>query len=969
MPGFSGSHIQEANFTSVGGSYSDHRRVRIQNYNIGPESDPRRDTENRHFLDELAKRSAPGAIANAEERAYAPRCLHETRTRVLNDLGEWSAAEGRWKDAKLLVLTGPAGHGKTAIIQSFSEKLLQQSRETRVVVATFFFKATISDQNQPKALVTTLAYQVAEHWPSFRDNIGRVIRDNVRIFSTSLEHQMEHLLTSPIVRLQASPPSPPFIVICAVDGLDECAGVDAQSRVIRLLHILSKIPNTRILLASRPEFPIQSALQGGLSETLHIDLNKVYDASKDIRQFTWIRLLEIRDRLLPKLDRVSWPREEDAEQIANYSSGQFILADTAMRYIDDQHYDPRERLKEVLALCGGANSSFAMRRVAVGRGPARPLGVLDALFTEILERAARNTYPDLEPEQGVLELASLVWILIRLVPSRIDAVTSHVFLEYVPLWVIEEALGRQSGDLARELSDLHSLLDVPQDMCGRNEISAHHKSFLDFLGDPGRSGHLGNIPEVAQGRFDLMIKAHLSSLTVNDLKSLVLTQPVKPHILHSLHLLSNPETVIKGIDPQVWKSLLCSLNAWEALRVKQWVHVGLSQGPLLWDFEDSKTLRMMDEASKRSLDDLLPRLGNQGPLDPPPISDMDIKLLLATLDGQGDESFKCGHSEFIPKQRMGPYSPVVLSSFPWFPAARALAWLWVPSHRLITDQSRVTQPTGTPNSHPLEPSHIVFITGSAGSGKRELLEEAYKLLPAGREGGPPEGWMPPVDIIIVPDTDGVSLRSLWTPGAFGEELGGVPCDNKDLMGKINLLEQFPAPLFQDWIACWETKHEKNTYHPQFLLQGLHLLAPEHQAALLDIISSHAGQSDSTGRSPLFITVTSLPTATFASRLGPLPWPGVYYVNLDGMKADVSILEGVLPFQTHTVPQLKIHKLARILAASPKPARHLKRLINHQRYNWEGWEDRLDPILAAPESEAWRLIEEHFGEIPSDDGGR
>ncbi|TEB24424.1 hypothetical protein FA13DRAFT_1739274, partial [Coprinellus micaceus] len=952
----------------VGGSYSDHRRVRIQNYNIGPESDPRRDTENRHFLDELAMRSAPGAVANAEERAYAPRCLHETRTRVLNDLGEWSAAEGRWKDAKLLVLTGPAGHGKTAIMQSFSETLLRQSRETRVVVATFFFKATIPDQNQPKALVTTLAYQVAEHWPSFQDNIVSVIRDNVRILSTSLEHQMDHLLTGPIVRSHASPPSPPFVVICAVDGLDECDGDDAQSRVICLLHTLSTIPNTRVVLASRPEFPIQSVLKSGMSGMLHIDLNKDYNAAGDICQFTWVRLLEIRDKLLPSIDRVSWPRERDAEQIADHSSGQFILAETAMKYVDDRRYDPRKRLEEVLDLCGGASNLRAARRGTASRGSTRPLDVLDALFTGILERATRNTYPDWEPKRGVLELASLVWILIGLVPSRIEA-ASLPFPRYISLWVIEEALGRQSGDLARELSDLHSLLDVPQDIYGPNKISAHHKSFLDFLGDPGRSGHLGSIPQVAEERFNLMIKVHLSSLTVNDLKSLALTQPTKPHILHSLHLLSNPKTVIKGIDPQVWKSLLCSLNAWEALLVKQWVHLGLSQGHLLWDFRDSKMLRMMDEASKRSLHDLLPGLENQGPLDPPPISDMDIELLLATLDGQGDNSFECEHSEFIPKRRTRLDALVVFSSFLWFPAARALAWLWAPSHRLITSHSRVIQPPDTPSSHPEEPSHIVFITGSAGSGKRELLEQAYGHIPAGEEDGPLEGWMPPVDIIIVPDTDGVSLRSLWTPGAFGEGLGGVPCDNKDLMGKINLSPQLPTSLFQDWITCWKAKHKKNTYHPQFLLQGLHLLSPEHQAALLDVISSDVGQSGSTGRPPLFITVTSLPTATLAGRLRQFSWPGVYCVNLDGMKADVSILEGILPFQTHTVPQLKIHKLARILAASPKPARHLKRLIDHLDHDWKGWENRLGPILAAPESEAWRLIEEHFGEIPSDDGGR
>jgi hypothetical protein len=163
--------------------------------------------------------------------------------------------------------------------------------------------------------------------------------------------------------------------------------------------------------------------------------------------------------------------------------------------------------------------------------------------------------------------------------------------------------------------------------------------------------------------------------------------------------------------------------------------------------------------------------------------------------------------------------------------------------------------------------------------------------------------------------------------------------------------------------CWKAKHEKNIYHPHFLLQGLHLLSPEHQAALLDVISSHAGQSDATRRPPLFITVTSLPTATLASRLRQCSWPGVYYLNLDGMKVDVSLLEVILSNQTAADPQLKFHKLAQILATSPKPACHLQRLIDHWYHDSDGWENRLDPILAAPESEAWHLIEEHFGDIP------
>ena len=85
-----------------------------------------------------------------------------------------------------------------------------------------------------------------------------------------------------------------------------------------------------------------------------------------------------------------------------------------------------------------------------------------------------------------------------------------------------------------------------------------------------------------------------------DLKNLMSAQPVKLRILHYLHRLSKPKTVINSISPEVRKALLSSLDALETLLVKQWVLVGLSGGALTPQFMDFETLRMMDEASKVS---------------------------------------------------------------------------------------------------------------------------------------------------------------------------------------------------------------------------------------------------------------------------------------------------------------------------------------------------------------------------------
>ncbi|TEB24374.1 hypothetical protein FA13DRAFT_1638792, partial [Coprinellus micaceus] len=155
-------------------------------------------------LDELRKQSSLGAVSYAEARADAGRCHPGTRAKVLNDLEGWSVGEGRWKDIKLLALTGPAGHGKSAIMQTFADHLLEKAEasDPRTVAATFFFKTAVPEQDQPKALVTTLAHQVAEHCPSFRRQIVTVLRNNTGVFSISLEHQLKHLLINPITELQ-----------------------------------------------------------------------------------------------------------------------------------------------------------------------------------------------------------------------------------------------------------------------------------------------------------------------------------------------------------------------------------------------------------------------------------------------------------------------------------------------------------------------------------------------------------------------------------------------------------------------------------------------------------------------------------------------------------------------------------------------------------------------------------------------
>jgi hypothetical protein len=263
----------------------------------------------------------------------------------------------------------------------------------------------------------------------------------------------------------------------------------------------------------------------------------------------------------------------------------------------------------------------------------------------------------------------------------------------------------------------------------------------------------------------------------------------------------------------------------------------------------------------------------------------------------------------------------------------------------------------------------VFIVGSPSSGKRGLLKEAYGLLPVGMEDDE-DAWAPPVDIIILPSGDGQTLKSLWTSNPVIRGHVKATCHNRELMDDINMSHQTPVSLFQNLTASWKDKDKRNTHHPQFLLQGLHLLTPENQGVLLEMILVEGGLSPSTqGTAPLFITVTSLPTETLLDKLPRFSGPMVYYVNLDVMKADPVLLEQLLlaKFKREELPPAsKVSKLARILASSPRPYHDFKTLQRLRRSSDPDWEKRLDPILASPESDAWRLFDEHLGDLISDD---
>jgi len=77
-------------------------------------------------MDELAKAGFKGAEHDSSERDPPPRCQPGTRSSVISKLCEWRDKPGR--KHSLIWLQGPAGVGKSAIMQTLAEDLSSPSR-------------------------------------------------------------------------------------------------------------------------------------------------------------------------------------------------------------------------------------------------------------------------------------------------------------------------------------------------------------------------------------------------------------------------------------------------------------------------------------------------------------------------------------------------------------------------------------------------------------------------------------------------------------------------------------------------------------------------------------------------------------------------------------------------------------------------------------------------------------------------
>ncbi|KAJ7839864.1 hypothetical protein B0H14DRAFT_1065366 [Mycena olivaceomarginata] len=384
------------------------------------------------------------ALHDSGESFPQPKCHPDTRKELLDSLYHWTtdldpASAIRW-------LHGPAGAGKSAVMQTLCEQL----QDARRLGGSFFFKQNHRTRGNARVLFATLAFQLALHRPVLIDSISRTVERDPSVLWRNMDVQLRTLIQGPCKSLHDTTPAP---IVFLIDGLDECEGHNIQREVLRLIGsvVNDRSVRLRILIASRPEPHIRETLEEVPFSGLVYPTN-IEQSFEDIRTYLWGEFDRIHREHPSTMGNIPapWPSSDIVEGLVQKSSGYFIYASTVVKFIDDEYSRPSGQLDIII-------------QNLVPQDIGSPFVTLDQLYLQILSRV---------PPRFHSSLCDILGVII------------HYPQKGITVAEIDELLGFEGGQLSLILRPLHSVLSFPS---RRGGIELHHASFHDFLTNEQRS--------------------------------------------------------------------------------------------------------------------------------------------------------------------------------------------------------------------------------------------------------------------------------------------------------------------------------------------------------------------------------------------------------------------------------------------------------------------------------------------------
>jgi hypothetical protein len=386
-------------------------------------------------------------------------CHEGTRTDILNQLYHWinlgdvsaetvDSNSEKIQTARVFWINGPgsAGTGKSTIAYTVAHNLQKQQK----LAASFFCSRDDADCSNPKLIFPTIAYQLGQFYPPFQQEISAVLKADPDVVYTILSYQVERLLVKP---LQALRGKMPFGVV-VIDALDECRDGGATTTVLSsLAQYIMDLSPVKFLITSRPEahiindFKLTKLDQTTQRYILHHIEPRVVETDIHLYLSSSLQMT----KQIYELD-ASWPPVKEVDALVKLSSGLFIFAATAAKFIQDRYYsDPPGQLERLLGAIEVMDSS--------------PHLVLDQLYLQVLQ----NAFPGISPEL-VCRLKKVLGSIVLLQNPMSSSDLEQLLGLVIPLRITIEPL--------------QSVVIIPPN--DNDVVYLIHPSFYEFLIDPQR---------------------------------------------------------------------------------------------------------------------------------------------------------------------------------------------------------------------------------------------------------------------------------------------------------------------------------------------------------------------------------------------------------------------------------------------------------------------------------------------------
>jgi len=263
--------------------------------------------------------------------------MEGTRESLLNHILSWVTDNpGQAGASNIYWVYGLPGIGKTSLVHSICARL----HDIKYLAGSFFCQRDDASLSEPRNILPTLIYTLADSFPPFRIVVAGRLRSDAKLTPES----MKDSLFLDFIRALPRHPNHPLVFI--IDALDECG--DDQSRRV-LLNVLidaaALAPWLKIIITSRPEADIQRFFDASTrSSLLRYDLTTDEEATSDLRIFAQARFMRLAEK---RYLQSPWPEPSLLDRVISRAAGLFIFIKTAALALE-QCEDPTESLKSIL---------------------------------------------------------------------------------------------------------------------------------------------------------------------------------------------------------------------------------------------------------------------------------------------------------------------------------------------------------------------------------------------------------------------------------------------------------------------------------------------------------------------------------------------------------------------------------------------------------------------------------------------